>query len=201
MKDKIIEKSNELFLNLGFKSVTMDEIANSLGISKKTLYKHFNNKTALIDAVTHHMFDTICCSIDQVCEQKMNPIDEMFHIKKVVMEHLKDEKSSPLYQLQKYYPAIYASLKKKQFHMVQKTIQDNLQRGIEGGLFRSQIDVDFISRIYFNGMIGIKDQQLFPLQKYAMNTLMNYYLEYHLRSISTLKGLTQLEHQLKNNQL
>ena len=57
MKDKIIEKSNELFLNLGFKSVTMDEIANSLGISKKTLYKHFGNKTALIDAVTHHMFD------------------------------------------------------------------------------------------------------------------------------------------------
>jgi len=201
MKDKIINKSNELFLNLGFKSVTMDEIANSLGISKKTLYKHFNNKTALIDAVTHHMFDTICCSIDSICDQKMNPIDEMFHIKKVVMEHLKDEKSSPIFQLQKFYPAIYASLKKKQFLMVQKTIQENLERGIASGLFRSSMDVDFISRIYFNGMIGIKDQQLFPLKKYAMNTLMNFYLEYHLRAISTLEGLTQLEHQLKNNQL
>ncbi|TXD52829.1 MULTISPECIES: TetR/AcrR family transcriptional regulator [unclassified Polaribacter] len=201
MKDKIIEKSNELFLNLGFKSVTMDEIANSLGISKKTLYKHFSNKTALIDAVTHYMFNSICCRIDNVCAQKMNPIDEMFHIKRVVMEHLKDEKSSPLYQLQKYYPAIYVSLKKKQFHVMQETIQDNLQRGVTSGLFRASMNVDFTSRIYFNGMIGIKDQQLFPLKKYSMNTLMNYYLEYHLRAISTTKGLEQLEHQLENNQL
>ena len=196
MKDIIIKKSNELFLNLGFKSVTMDEIANALGISKKTLYKHFSNKTALIDAVTNYMFDTICCSIEDVCAQKMNPIDEMFHIKRVVLDHLKDEKSSPLYQLQKYYPAIYVSLKKKQFHVMQETIQDNLQRGIDSGLFRTTMDIDFTSRIYFNGMIGIKDQQLFPLKKYSMNTLMNYYLEYHLRAISTLKGLNQLKHQL-----
>ena len=60
MKNKILEKSKELFLNLGFKSVTMDEIATSLGVSKKTIYKYFKNKTELVDAVTHFMFDTIC---------------------------------------------------------------------------------------------------------------------------------------------
>ena len=97
MRNKILEKSNELFLNLGFKSVTMDEIASSLGVSKKTLYKYFSNKTALIDAVTEYMFNTICCSIDTICAQELNPIDELFHIKRVVTEHLKDEKSSPLY--------------------------------------------------------------------------------------------------------
>ena len=201
MKDKILEKSNELFLNLGFKSVTMDEIASALGISKKTLYKYFNNKTALISAVTDYMFDTICCSIDAICEEKMNPIDEMFHIKRVVMNHLKDEKSSPFYQLQKYYPRIYATLTQKQFHVMQETIQDNLKRGVESGLFRTTIDIDFISRIYFSGMLGIKDQQLFPLTKYSMNTLTSIYLEYHIRGISTEKGLQQLEHQLKNNQI
>ena len=52
MRDKILEKSNELFLNLGFKSVTMDEIASSLGVSKKTIYKYFTNKTELVDTVT-----------------------------------------------------------------------------------------------------------------------------------------------------
>lgn len=201
MKDKILEKSNELFLNLGFKSVTMDEIASALGISKKTLYKYFNNKTSLVSAVTDYMFDTICCSIDAICEEKMNPIDEMFHIKRVVMNHLKDEKSSPFYQLQKYYPRIYATLTQKQFHVMQETIQDNLKRGVESGLFRTTIDIDFISRIYFSGMLGIKDQQLFPLTKYSMNTLISIYLEYHIRGISTEKGLQQLEQQLKNNQI
>jgi AcrR family transcriptional regulator len=197
MRDKILEKSNELFLNLGFKSVTMDEIASALGISKKTLYKYFSNKTALIDAVTEYMFDTICCSIDTICDQKLNPIDELFQIKRVVMEHLKDEKSSPLYQLQKHYPAIYASLKQKQFLIMQETIQENLKRGVQSGVFRSSIDIDFISRIYFSGMIGIKDQQIFPLKKYSMNTLTSLYLEYHLRGISTEKGIQELENQLK----
>ena len=196
MKDKILEKSKELFLNLGFKSVTMDEIALSLGVSKKTIYKYFKNKTELVDAVTNYMFATICCSIDEVCEKKMNPIQELFYIKKVVLEYLNDEKSSPFYQLQKYYPKIYTSLKHKQFGVMKDTIQENLERGIQSGLFRNNIDKDFISRIYFNGMVGIKDQELFPLKKYSMNTLIDYYLEYHLRGISTSKGIQQLENQL-----
>ncbi|MBT3741200.1 MULTISPECIES: TetR/AcrR family transcriptional regulator [unclassified Polaribacter] len=197
MRNKILEKSNELFLNLGFKSVTMDEIASSLGVSKKTLYKYFSNKTALIDAVTEYMFNTICCSIDTICAQELNPIDELFHIKRVVTEHLKDEKSSPLYQLQKYYPEIYTSLKQKQLLIMRTTIQDNLERGVQLGLFRSSIDVDFISRIYFSGILGIKDQQIFPLKKYSMNTLTSLYLEYHLRGIITDKGVKILENQLK----
>jgi AcrR family transcriptional regulator len=197
MRDKIIEKSNELFLNLGFKSVTMDEIASSLGVSKKTIYKYFKNKTELVDAVTGFMFDSVSCGIDGICDLKLNAIDEVFSIKRLVMDHLKDEKSSPQYQLQKYYPKIYASLKQKQFHIMQGCVIDNLKGGIKNGLYRSDINLEFISRIYFNGMISIKDKDLFPLNDYSMNTLMNYYLEYHLRGICTEKGVQQLENQLK----
>jgi AcrR family transcriptional regulator len=197
MKNKILEKSKELFLNLGFKSVTMDEIATSLGVSKKTIYKYFKNKTELVDAVTHFMFDTICSGIDDICELEMNPIDELFSIKKLVMENLKDEKSSPQYQLQKYYPKIYSSLKQKQFLVMQNFVIKNLKKGIEIGLYRTDIDLQFISRIYFNGMVSIKDKDLFPLNDYSMKTLMNYYLEYHLRGICSEKGKQQLEKQLK----
>lgn len=196
MKDKIIEIAGEMFLTLGFKSVTMDDIAGNLGISKKTLYTHFKNKTELIDSVTSHLFDTICHGIDMICEEKKNPIQELFEIKRFVMEHLKDEKSSPQYQLQKYYPKIYASLKERQFQVMQESIIENLKRGIETDLFRSDIDTDFISRMYFHGMTGIKDKELFPLKKYSMNTLMNYYLDYHLRGICTSKGIKELENQL-----
>jgi AcrR family transcriptional regulator len=196
MKQKILEKSKELFLNLGFKSVTMDDIANALGVSKKTIYKYFTNKTSLVDAVTGFMFESICSSIDEICARKLNPIDELFFIKRAVLEHLNDEKSSPVYQLQKYYPKIYASLKQKQFQMMHATIQDNLERGIQSALFREAIDKDFMSRMYFNGMVGIKDQELFPLKKYSMNILMDHYLEYHLRGIATKKGIKQLENQL-----
>ncbi|MEQ6123782.1 TetR/AcrR family transcriptional regulator [Pseudotenacibaculum sp. MALMAid0570] len=198
MREKILHNAAEMFLNLGFKSVTMDDIASSSGVSKKTIYIHFSNKTELIEAVTSYLFDTICCGIDMIHEQEQNPIIELFEIKKFVLHHLKDEKSSPQYQLQKYYPKIYLTLKQKQFEVMQESIKENLGRGIEQKLYRENIDLDFIARIYFNGMVGIKDKDLFPLQEYSMNTLMNYYLEYHLRGICTQKGIQELENQLYN---
>jgi AcrR family transcriptional regulator len=196
MRHKILETSNELFLNLGFKSVTMDEIASKMGVSKKTIYKYFDNKTDLVAAVTDYMFDTVSCGIDGICALQMNPIEEIFSIKRLVMKHLKDEKSSPQYQLQKYYPKIYASLTQKQFHVMQVCVLNNLKKGIKKGLYRTHIDLEFISRIYFNGMVGIKNKDLFPLTDYSMNTLMNHYLEYHLRGIATEKGLQELNKQL-----
>lgn len=197
MKEKIIEKSNELFLNLGFKSVTMDEIASALGVSKKTIYKYFKNKTELVASVTEYIFNNVCTGIDHICSLKKNPIEEIFDIKRFIMSNLKDEKSSPQFQLQKYYPKIFASISKKQFEIMKVCVIENLNEGIKQGLYRKEIDVEFISRIYFNGMIAIKDKELFPLHNYSMNTLMNYYLEYHLRGICTEKGLLQIENQLK----
>ncbi len=185
-----------MFLVIGFKSVTMDDIAKKSGISKKTIYTHFNNKTALVGAVTDFLFETVLGGIDLIHKQEDNPIVELFAIKKLVMEHLKDEKSSPQYQLQKYYPKIYANLKHKQFCEMQELIKDNLIKGIEQKLYRSTIDIDFIARIYFQGVVGIKDKDLFPLKNYSMNTLNNYYLEYHLRGICTEKGIQELENQL-----
>ena len=196
MKHKILDTSKELFLNLGFKSVTMDEIASKLGVSKKTIYKYFENKTELVAAVTEYMFDNVSFGIDTICELKMNPIEEIFSIKRFVMKHLKDEKSSPQYQLQKYYPKIYASLTQKQFDVMQVCVLNNLKKGIEIGLYRDNINLEFTSRIYFNGMVGIKNIELFPLTDYSMNTLMNHYLEYHIRGIATEKGLQELKKQL-----
>ena len=114
MKEKIIQEARELFLTLGFKSVTMDDIANKLGMSKKTIYTYFSNKTKLVEETTFYTLETIFIEIDKIIEASENPIKELYDIKMFVMECLKDEKASPQYQLQKYYPAIYEQLKLKQ---------------------------------------------------------------------------------------
>ena len=196
MKEKILHNATEMFLNIGFKSVTMDDIATNSGISKKTIYAHYSNKTELVEAATLHIFDIISKGIDIIHEQQQNPIIELFEIKRFVMKHLKDEKSSPQYQLQKYYPKIFNNLKHKQFELMQELFKENLTKGIEQKLYRKDIDIDFTARIYFNGMLGIKNKDLFPLVNYSMNTLTSYHLEYHLRGISTDKGIKELEKQL-----
>lgn len=193
MREKIIHKSAELFLNLGFKSVTMDDIANEMGISKKTIYVHFENKTKLVEAVTFTVFENICQGIDCICDASHNPIEELYDIKMYVMHYLKNEKTSPQYQLKKFYPQIYQRLHFKQFEKMHESVKESIQKGIDTELFRSNIDVDFISRMYFNGMAGIKDEAIFPQSLFTMDYLMESYLEYHLRAIVTEKGLKILD--------
>ncbi len=199
MRTKIIEKSRELFLTYGFKSVTMDEIATSLGISKKTLYVHFKNKTALVKEITLTIIEYITNGINQICVKEENPIKEIFEIKSFVMEYLKNEKSAPQYQLQKYYPSIYATLKKKQFELMEDCVKENLRKGIRLSLYRKNISIEFASRIYFHGVVGVKDRDLFPLNHFSSTELMSYYLEYHLRGICSNKGIEFLENQLKQH--
>ena len=192
MKTKILLGAGDLFLNYGFKSVTMDDIANALGISKKTIYQHFDNKTKLVEATTMYLFEMISEGIDHICSFEKNPIEEVYDIKRFVMDHLKDEKSSPQYQLQKYYPKIFTTLKSKQFEVMQTCVKDNLGRGVSLGLYRDSMNIDFIARIYFNSILAIKDKDLFPLKQFSMNMLMENYLEYHLRGICTEKGIKKL---------
>ncbi|RED50540.1 TetR/AcrR family transcriptional regulator [Seonamhaeicola aphaedonensis] len=200
MREKIINKAAELFLNFGFKSVTMDDIANEMAISKKTIYVHFANKTKLIEAVTFTIFENVCEGIDGICNSSDNPIKELYDIKMFVLHYLKNEKTSPQFQLKKYYPKIYNQLKLKQFEKMYDSVKESLQNGIANGLFRDSIDVDFISKMYFTGMTGIKDQTIFPLNNYDMEYLIESYLEYHLRAIVTDKGLQILNKFIKSNQ-
>ncbi len=190
MQQLILKKATDLFITLGFKSVTMDDIAQEMGISKKTIYQHYATKTTLVKAVSLYVFEQISTSIDHICALESNPIEEIYSIKQTVMTYLKDEKSSPQYQLQKYYPEIAKNLKAKQFETVQSCITKNLNRGIALGIYRDTINVDFIARLYFNGMMAIKNPDLFPKENYTVKTLMEYYIEYHLRGICTKKGAT-----------
>lgn len=200
MKEKILEKATDMFLNFGFKSVTMDDLANNLGISKKTIYTHYPNKTQLVEQSTLALFWHISNGIDDICALKKNPIEEIYDIKRFVMHHLKNEASSPEYQLQKYYPKVHQELKQNQFKMMQSCVMDNVKRGMGLGIYRKNIDPEFVIRIYFAGVTSIKDTNLFPTQLFTSENLADHYLEYHLRGIVTPEGRQILNKIINSNQ-
>lgn len=199
MKCPILTKATEMFLTLGFKSVTMDDIASEMGISKKTIYQKFTTKPELVKQVTLELFESISYGIDKIRESNLNPIEELFEIKNFILKHLKNESASPIYQLQKYYPKIHFTLKKKQFEKMDDCVIQNLEKGIELGLYRKEIMLEAIGRLYFAGMTAIKDVELFPLEIFDVKELQDQYLEYHLRGICTKKGIEQLEQIIKTN--
>ena len=197
MKKIILNKATDLFLNFGFKSVTMDQIANEIGISKKTIYNFFENKKHLVNVVTNGMFSSITSGIKQIKKESLDPISELFDIKLFLIKILKGERTTPLYQLRKFYPETHKEITQKQFDFMTKSAIESLKNGVKLGLFRKDINIDLISRLYFNGMIGIKDQDIFPAEKYEPTFLMLKYIEYHLRAIVTEKGLKKLNSFLK----
>ncbi|CAM4083930.1 TetR/AcrR family transcriptional regulator [Zobellia nedashkovskayae] len=199
MKEKILAKATDMFLNLGFKSVTMDDLANEMGISKKTIYTHYANKTALVQECTGNLFCEISQGINQICALHKDPIEELYDIKKFVMIHLKDEKSSPQYQLQKYYPKIHNTLRDQQFKVMQECVVANIKRGVEKEIYRANLNIEFVSRIYFSGVTSIKDYRLFPEEQFPVRTLMDNYLEYHIRGIVTPKGRKVLNEIINSN--
>ncbi len=193
MKAKILETAAEMFLSYGFKSITMDDIAQKMGISKKTIYSHFQNKKVLVTESTLSVFYEIKKGVEAIRNEQHNPILELYEIKKFVNKHLKDEKSAPQYQLNKYYPMAHKKLVEKQFEVMEECISTNLKKGIAQDLYRKEIDIAFVTRIYFKGVMGIKDIETFAPEDFTMSSLLENFIDYHIRGIATKKGVETLE--------
>jgi AcrR family transcriptional regulator len=189
----IVVSASSLFLQYGYKAVTMDDIAEHMHISKKTIYVHFSDKTSLVRSAVFHVFEEVKDKIIAVQSSIENPIKALYETKKIAVEVLGKKDKSPQYQLQKYYPSIYAEIRKKELSALGETFKMNLNKGIESGLFRASIDTEFITRIYFNGFRGLRDIELFPPKDTDIDLIIGKYIDYHLRAIVTPKGLNFLE--------
>lgn len=189
MKKKILDCAIADFLVYGFKNVTMDDLAQKLGISKKTIYDNFSTKQELVAEAANTIFENVSSTIQKIHREEIDPVMSLFDIKKEVTKYYNDVQNSPQYQLQKYYPEIWASIKSKELKKFGKLMTKSLEKGVIMGLFRADIDCEFISLLYFNGIRGIRDPKLFPPQHYKFEDLLMQYFSYHLSAIATPKGL------------
>jgi len=197
MEHIILKKASELFIKYGFKNVTMDEIANDLGISKKTIYVYYENKSELVEAVIKYLFNEIKIIIEEIKNQNLNPIEESFKTFSTVSQLLQDEKISIEFQLKKYFPDVYERINCEKSEILQNTITDNLTRGINEGVYRISIDVDFISRYFLTTISSFKNYDYFEMDEVDLISGMKLILELYFRSIVTEKGLIYLEKIIK----
>ncbi len=197
MKEKIIAKASELFLRLGFKSITMDDIACEMCISKKTIYKYFCNKEVLVEESTAMVHNAIHETINSIVAQNHNAIKENFEIRKMFKEMFKTTDTSPLYQLKKYYPEIHEKVISREINECKMCFQQNIEKGIEQGLYRKDINIDAYIKFYYTLLFSINETT--SLESEAQKLELEA-LEYHTRALATEKGIAELEkHLLKPN--
>lgn len=182
-----------MFLKLGFKSVTMDDIAGEMGISKKTIYKYFINKEVLIERGTEAMHQQLDEQIHAIMAQNFNPIAENFEIRKMIKGTFQTAHTSPLYQLKKHYPEIHQKMMCQELHDCHLYLKNNIERGIQMGLYRKGVDIENAIKFYYMLIFQINENTV--LEKEAQELELAV-LEYHTRAIATEKGVKELEHNL-----
>lgn len=201
MKEVILKKAGDTFLKLGFKSVTMDDIANELGISKKTIYKYFKNKAELVDETVVFMHETMHKEALKVYNLGYNAIKENFEVNKVFKGFMQNLDDSPLYQLQKYYPETYHKIMSDEYCLFKDCLFGNIQKGINEGLYRKEIITEQVIKFYFSLIMSVHNSKLYNYKQNTINKLELNVLEYHTRAIATEKGITILEEQLELNNI
>ena len=195
MKDKIITKATDMFLKLGFKSVTMDDIACEMCISKKTIYKYFSNKELLIEEGTAIVHQNIYKIIDEIVLQNYNAIEENFEIRKMFKEMFQYTNTSPLYQLKKHYPEIHLKVIESKIEDCREMFTQNILKGIRQGLYRENIDIETATKFYYTLIFSINETTQFESE--ALKLELDA-LEYHTRAIASANGVLELETQLLN---
>jgi len=195
MREKIMSKASDLFMKLGFKSVTMDDIAGEMCISKKTIYKFFSNKEILIEEITAKIHSEIHEIIGQIVAEDFNAIEENYQIRKMFKEMFQSADTSPVYQLKKHYPLIFEKVMAKEMNECNTLFKKNIEKGIAQGLYRKEIPVETFVQFYYNLIFSIKEKTVSEKEGQKLELQI---LEYHTRAIATLLGIAELEKQLMN---
>ncbi|MFV8357086.1 TetR/AcrR family transcriptional regulator [Flavobacterium sp. XS1P32] len=195
MKEKIISKAKEMFLKLGFKSITMDDIAGEMCISKKTIYKYFANKELLIEESVQVIHNEINNIIDTITSQDFNAIEENFEIRRMFENMFKSTDTSPVYQLKKHYPEVYQKVLSDQVEMCESCFRKNIEKGIAQGLYRDNLNVDAYVKFYYMLIFSINENIRSEREAFALEM---HALEYHTRAMATPNGIAELEKNLLN---
>lgn len=188
VKTKILKGAEELFMRYGVRSITMDEIARHLGISKKTLYQYFVDKDDIVASTTRDHLERERKQFDQLAEESANAVEELVKISHCLKENVKGMNPSLLFDLQKYHQRawnIWIEFKNK---FIRESVVRNLKRGIEHGYFRTEINPEILAVVRIETVQMGFDDQLFPHDKFNMPEVQMQILEHFIHGLLSEKG-------------
>jgi AcrR family transcriptional regulator len=193
----ILQKVSELYMKYGIKSITMDDVARELGISKKTLYQYVTDKD---DLVGKFIDNEILRRQSEICKCfgiGYNAIEELFEISIFMNKMMRDQNPATEYDLKKYYPVHYQKTVKARREGIYEYILLNLKKGIKEGLYREEMNKEIIAKLYLSRIEDSHIHELFTKEEFTSMKLFVEILTYHVRGIATERGIIILENKIK----
>lgn len=191
----ILQTSGQLFKKYGIRSISMDDIAREIGMSKKTLYQYVENKPDLIEKLlAHHVDDSQACIVED--HKDLNAIDILLRVSMKVSEEMKDFNPVVAFDLEKFYPALYKSFVMAKREHVYKHIKENLEQGIKENIYRSDIDADLVAKLYVQKLRDVHDPDFLSSVEFSQEKVFQVMFENHIRGISNAEGIAYYERKM-----
>lgn len=186
-RDRISGAAFELFCQRGIKGVSMDDIAQHLAMSKKTIYKWFDNKNDMVNAAVSNYLSNMehtACELSNAA----NAVEELFNLVQMSRQIFSQLNQSIFYELQKYHPEAWQLWIRHKNEFTLKKIRQNMLRGISEGLFRQDLDVEVMARLRLAQIEIPFNRDFFPPHEFDLTHVQMASLELYMLGIATLKG-------------
>jgi len=187
-----------MFMRLGIKSVTMDDLARELGVSKKTLYKHVVDKRDLVEQCLQCKIQEHQAVLSAVAQSDGNAIDRHFVLLRHIRQMMQETHPSVLFDLEKYYPEVFRMMMEARGQMIRETMGRNLQRGQEEGLYREDCDPFLVTQFLIAVTGAIFQPEVMSATNRSFSDLQVDAFLYHIRGISSDAGRQYLEQKFQS---
>jgi AcrR family transcriptional regulator len=186
-QEKWLKRVEDLFLRLGIKSITMDDVARELGISKKTLYTFVESKDDLVKKMLERHIGQDKNDCENMFSKAKNAIEEMFYVIESNSQQVAQMKANIVHDLQKYHRDAWELMNEYKRGFLYKVVRANLERGVREGLYRNDFDIDIVTRLHIAASFQLFDETIFPQNSFKRDVFIEYLMHY-LHGILSEKG-------------
>jgi TetR/AcrR family transcriptional regulator, cholesterol catabolism regulator len=193
----ILERVRELFFKYGVRSISIDDICRDLGISKKKLYQHISSKHELVEKLLELERQNFEIIFDKNNFDGINSIDVLIIVSREVGERFWDVSPSMTFDLKKYYPEVYHKHIEERIEFIAEKMQQNISKGIRLGMYRNDLSIELVARLYIRRLIDLHNPEYFPADKFSFQTLFDTMFDNFIRGIATENGIAYYEKQMR----
>ncbi|MEO0001582.1 MAG: hypothetical protein RL766_1628 [Bacteroidota bacterium] len=199
IRERIINQAKSLFMRLGIRSVSMDDICSQLGISKKTIYQHFKDKDELVDIVLQEEIAVMQKEAIGCCLPSKDAVDEIFNTMQLITKQMGNMNPVVLVDLHKYHFTSFQQFMQHKNTFLLDIISKNLKRGIAEGYYRQDLQVEILARYRLESMMLAFNMDIFPTSRYNLAEVSIAIIENFLYGLATEKGFKLIEAYKQNS--
>jgi len=187
-KEKLLKGAEELFMRFGVRSITMDDIARHLGISKKTIYQHFADKDDVVVSVAKSRLEKQRQQFEKATAESKNSVEEMVKLSYCIKENMRDTNPSVLFDMQKYHQRAWNVWLEFKHKFIRQSVMQSLKRGMEEGYFRADINTDILVIMRLEVVQMAFDNMVFPRDQFNLAEVQTHLFDHFVYGILTDKG-------------